>query len=233
MVSRSKNIKTKGARFQGKFKAHGIQNMNSKQRRAEKRKYPLEKDIAMKNEHHEDCNIAGKYTKRNQQSYSVSKVVRYIWTVICISVTLLGLFEIWPKVSIEPYASTNYHEPFAQLLYIKNENLYPIYNVDPGCELHKVTSSYGVGISGISLYSRKDVIERLGRNEKTTFNCNIGTPSDPIVTTMEINPVVQYVLPFGIHWCQTERFIGKKSDDGTYIWTYHGGERCKASLINY
>jgi hypothetical protein len=143
---------------------------------------------------------------------------------ILAAATVCGLYIFWPKVSIEPYASTNPHEPFAQLFYVHNESIYPIYEVQPNCGAGEV-STVGPSFHGFTLLNPAEFVATLGSDERTTFRCALVGGSSAY-GTMDISPSVWFDLPFGFHQCKERHFSGVRAWDGAYIWTWRGGGNC-------
>jgi hypothetical protein len=156
-----------------------------------------------------------------------------LWKVALAMATLggLGVWQLWPLVSIEPYASSNPHDPFDQFFFVENQSVYPIRTVEIFCGIDDVRLANGSRFSDFSVTTKGNISPMLGRNEKWSFTCDLGPvmktlgfTSSP--TKLEIDPWVRFALPFGISMCRYRHFSGVAASDGTFVWTWRGGGPC-------
>jgi hypothetical protein len=152
---------------------------------------------------------------------------RQTWNWVLAGATLLGLYILWPKVSIEPYASVDPHDPFGQMLFVKNESVYPIYRVIPECGIDKVQSQQRTvpDLENFALLSTADIVPKLSADERTTFKCPIAS-TNVTFRTIKLEPYVVFELPFGIRQCRFRNFESVPAKDGSYLWIWKGGGSC-------
>jgi hypothetical protein len=175
-------------------------------------------------------------TKRRRILHLGKQAVKRIaiWTVALVTLTGVGFWQLRPKISIEPYASLNLHVPFAQLFSIQNQSLYGILDVSPRCGVNAVESN--VGLSGaFTFVNMADAVAYLAPNTKTNATCRLdtllGTARE--YPRLSIDIWVVYKLPLlGIYRCDSAKFKGVKSADGTFIWTYDGASDCPATPLS-
>jgi hypothetical protein len=199
--------------------------MNSKQRRAAQRRADG-KNHPNAQRNRPTGNQEPKPLKQNtpQKRLHITALRRLAGGILAIA-TICGLYIFWPKISIEPYASIDPHDPFAQLLYVHNESAYPIYQVQPNCGIENV-SRPGSRLSGFTIASTKDFASSLGSGEKLSFKCSIAGPNGAKYSKLDLYPSVWFDLPLGFHLCRERHFLGIEASDGSYIWTWQGGGSC-------
>lgn len=203
--------------------------MNSRQRRILKRAYqagiasvssplmPPEKQQAPKNP--------------KSKALSRTRIVHgWLWKVLPAVATLsgIGVWTAWPRIGVEPYASLNPQNPFAQLFYIENKSIYPIEDVFPYCGAVDVSVNriHGSGFSVADLFGGT---HRLSASAKTSVTCRIdllfGRPQT--YQSLAVDVWATYKVPV-IGWkrCTAARFVGVPAADATYVWTYHGTDSC-------
>ena len=159
-----------------------------------------------------------------------------VWTIVGGTATLLSYAILKPIVSIEPYASQNSREPFAEQFYLQNDSIYNIHAVSPQCGIAYVRNEfYRIGDSVIQ--NLADTVDTLTPGAKTTFTCDLTYAFGPRrdaekYMNLDITILVNYKIPMGITKCQASNFSGKRVSDGSYIWTYHGSANCQDTLKN-
>jgi hypothetical protein len=151
---------------------------------------------------------------------------RMAWSAVTVASTLLGLYLLWPKFSIEPYASTDPRDPFSQIFSIRNESMYPLLRLSPVCKVEDARSTNGIRVDGPSFTSSVDQIPELDPQGSTSFRCEMYFMKFLAAgqwNQLEINESVGYSIPLVPHrFDQSQHFSGIRSADGTYIWTSHG-----------
>ncbi len=139
-------------------------------------------------------------------------VGRLVWSAIIAASTLLGLWLLWPKFSIEPYASTDPHDPFSQFFSIRNESIYPLLRVSPECKVEQARSRNGIWVHGPSFMSSVDQISNLDPQSSTSFRCEMffmKFSSADEWSELEIDESVAYSIPLvPYRFNRSQRFSG-------------------------
>ncbi|HWZ31162.1 MAG TPA: hypothetical protein VNX18_07510 [Bryobacteraceae bacterium] len=141
---------------------------------------------------------------------------------------LATLFQFWPDVSVEPYASRDQHSPFAQLFSVENTNYYSIYDVQPLCLIEKASDISRNSYKGIQTEDTSQSVAILERRAKTTATCNIG--GNATFSNIVISIPVLYHIPLGITRCKAVRFEGVITTSRDYLWAYKGSGACPDSV---
>jgi hypothetical protein len=158
-------------------------------------------------------------TKKPRRLVSIPRIVK--WAALILGV-VVAAFELWPDVSVEPYASRDQHSPFAELFSVENTNRYSIYEVQPQCDMDRVTTK-GIVISGLSVANADERVPVLAPKAKTTATCNF--LQAPSYGELLIAIRVAYKVIPGIVRCKVVRFSGVSAVDA-YVWTYRGAGTC-------
>jgi hypothetical protein len=201
--------------------------MNSKQRRAAKRESKENRESNLNRV--ERANSPHKETDsrpQRQEKFHITAARMALACVLAVA-TICGFYIFWPKVSIEPYASLNTQNPFAQLFFVKNESIYPIYDVHSQCETGD-TKAAGIDLSHNTVVNRTEFIKRLSPNDRSTFTCHFASLTGMKYETLDINLTVWYSLPLSIRQCRSQHFTGLAAEDSSnsYIWTWRGTQTC-------
>ena len=164
-----------------------------------------------------------------RKSHLILKSAAFLWALILAGASLTSYYILWPKVSIEPYASVDTSDPFAQYFSVRNDSAYSLFDLHPRCMLNFSGGGGRFGIGNITLGASSDDIAKLESNRATSFKCSLAVTARSY-DTLEVSPRVDYRLPLlGLNLCTSQRFSGIKGTKGNFIWTYHGSEPCKAT----
>jgi hypothetical protein len=154
-----------------------------------------------------------------------------IWAVLGGGATLvsyLGILQLEPNISIEPYVSQDPHKPFAEQFSLQNINVYAIQQIQPFCGIANVQVG-GLSMRDFSVVNVVDFRGRLEPGAKTTVTCILDRLiGDTSAEYKSLNIVVwaKFKIPLGILECKEFSFRGIRAFDQTYIWTYQGSGDC-------
>jgi hypothetical protein len=153
------------------------------------------------------------------------------WALLSGVVVLLSLYELRPKISIEPYASKDLKNPFAEQFYVQNNSIYAI-DVQPSCTIKELRVDT-FSATGPSLVRTAEA-KHLSPGARTNATCDLFHFVKLAGEThkfhqLSIAMVVKSKLPLGISVCTADDFWGQSASDGTFIWTYQGSEKCPKS----
>jgi len=159
----------------------------------------------------------------------------WLWKLLLGLATLSGIgFVIWPRIGVEPYASLNPQNPFAQLFYLENKSPYPIEDVFPQCVAVDVSINdiHGRAFSVMDLMG---ATHQLSSGAKMNVTCRIDLLFEQPQTYQNLAIAVRatYKVPW-IGWkrCTAVSFVGVHSVNGTYVWTYRGADSCPVPAAN-
>jgi len=159
----------------------------------------------------------------------VSKIVG----LILAAATLVGYVVLVPRVDVDPYASLNPNNPFAQQFVVQNNSVYSLRDVFSGCSMNSVLTDQNSGLSGLTMFPSRTLSKKTGEqmdvlepNAKMTVGCNPHSVFLGRFTDLHVTILVMYRLPLGIHRCKGVRFLGKSTSNSTFIWTYQGTDAC-------
>jgi hypothetical protein len=153
------------------------------------------------------------------------------WAVIGGAATLLsylGLIQLKPNISIEPYASQDPSKPFAEQFSLQNNSVYDIQQLEPSCGVINVRAG-NLTMKDFSVVNLFDFVGRLSPGAKTTVTCRLDQllgDAPNKYGPLQISIWVKFKIPFGISECKESSFSGIQAADGTFIWTYRGYGDC-------
>jgi hypothetical protein len=152
--------------------------------------------------------------------------------------TLTGLYLFWPKVGIEPYASRDPHDPFAQQFFVQNNSIYSLRDLNLGCSIEHVETEPSTktdipakpgqlrgSLEQFSITTEPRHMGELAPDAKRNVTCAFGQiiPADGwAYTNLEIAVWINFRLPLGIRKCRGGRFTGVSASDYSFLWTYNG-----------
>lgn len=156
---------------------------------------------------------------------------RTFWKILLAAAAIsgVGLWQLWPKIAIEPYVSLDAHAPFSQQFSIQNQSLYTISQLLPRCEATDVevgnSSAKGISVAN----PEQDLFDHLSPGAKMNATCRIGvlsgTPNG--YKSLLVRVWITYKLPIvGLRRCNAGKFRGMQASGGTFVWTYEGADEC-------
>lgn len=150
------------------------------------------------------------------------------WWLLSGVALVLSLYELRPKILIEPYASKDLKNPFAEQFYVQNNSIYAI-DVQPSCKIKELRVDTFTDIGATLL--RTAEAKHLSPGTKTNATCDFFhfiklAGESHQFHQLSIAIVVKSKLPLGIPMCTATNFNGESAFDGTFIWTYQGSEKC-------
>lgn len=154
-------------------------------------------------------------------------IPRLVWAAILGVATLVGLIQLKPSISVEPYSSQDPHNPFTEQFSLQNNSAYKIQNIESRCGIINVRAE-NVSLQNFSVMYPGDTPGHLQAGAKTTITCRL----DQLVgmtgryKSLEIGLMIKFKVPLGISECKESRFNGLQTTDGNYIWTYRNSEDC-------
>ncbi len=155
---------------------------------------------------------------------------RIAWAGIVVIATLLSYAVLKPSIAIEPYASQDARQPFAEQFYLQNNSIYQLDGVTPYCSIIDVRAG-NLRMRGFTLVNPPDFVGPLDVGAKTTITCRLDSlfSLSNRYGPLQIILWVTYKTPLGFSGCKASNFDGKPVADGTFIWTYRGSPACPKS----
>jgi len=181
-------------------------------------------------------------TPKNRKKTSITVYAKQLLTrgvikiggLILVVATLLGYVVLVPKVDVDPYASLNPNNPFAQQFVVQNNSVYSIRDVFSGCSMNSVFTDQNSGASGSTTFPSRTLSRKTGEqmdvlepDAKMTVGCNPNSVFLGRFTDLHVTIQVMYRLPLGFRRCKGVRFLGKSTSDSTYIWIHQGTDACE------
>jgi hypothetical protein len=205
--------------------------MDARQRRTIKR--ALERaGIPISEQTHTQSTPRQRQEKPSKVWLRALRIHGWFWKLLLALVTLsgIGLWQLWPRIGVDPYVSLDPHSPFAQQFYVQNNSVYSIDNVESRCMAVDVRAGH---VSG-SQFAVQNPFDRAGHltpGAKTNVTCKLdvifglfGNPQP--YQTLLIAIVTTYKAPIFSTQCNAATFKGEPAYGGTYVWTYAGADTC-------
>ena len=171
-------------------------------------------------------------SKSKQQKRNIPRAAwAVLWAVIGGGATLLsylGILQLKPSISVEPYASQDPHKPFSEQFYLQNTSVYAIQQIEPLCGVVNVQAG-NLSMRDFSVVNLLDFRGRLEPGAKTTVTCVLDRlfgDSPTKYGALDIVVWERFKIPFGISECKASYFRGIQAADQTYIWTFQGMQDC-------
>ena len=198
--------------------------MNSHERRTRRRQSQFTGDASTSSQQ-------SSKERKSESKLQKRKIPAFLWAVIGGGATLLsylGILQLKPSISVEPYASQDPYKPFSEQFYLQNTSVYAIQQIEPLCGVVNVQAG-NLRMRDFSVVNLFDFRGRLDPGAKTTVTCVLDKlfgDSPTKYGALDIVVWERFKIPLGISECKASYFRGIQAFDQTYIWTFQGMQDC-------
>jgi len=154
----------------------------------------------------------------------IKRTSLFVWAVIVaitVIVGLVGVVELYPRVSVSSNESLDPSTPFSSPFIVSNEGLLSIYDVEFQCDIKNVEATNNIKLGGFSTMRPVKVIPIINPAGKETTQCarNSFAPASGKFENADISIVVNFRL-FWIPLSLTRkfRFVTEKDKSGQLHW---------------